>query len=125
VRKKFLSKLGTTAFARTLTQLMRDGSDSPYYEVCCRYGSHGPCAAVVIGELGGQWKDFTDKFGLFGFDETCAGLIVLSDTHAGLHDLCLPTQCSEMVNNHCVPTKLEFDGSRYEPAHGLRKASDR
>lgn len=104
---------------------LRDGSDLPNYEVCCHYGPHGPCGAVLIGEVKGQWKDLTDHFGLFGFNETCAGLIVLSDTHAGLHDLCLPTQCSESENNRCEPTNLEFDGIRYQPAHLLRKNGDR
>jgi hypothetical protein len=94
---------------------LRDGSDLPYYEVCCHYGPHGPCDAVMIGEVKGQWKDLTDHFGLVGFNETCAGLIVLRDAHAGLHDLCLPTQCSKTVNNQCEPTNLEFNGIRYEP----------
>lgn len=100
---------------------LRDASDLPYYEVCCHYGPHGPCDAVLIGEVKGQWKNLTDHFGLFGFNETCGGLMVLEGTHAGFHDLCLPAQCSKLENRRCQPTTLEFDGNRYESTGALRK----
>lgn len=93
---------------------LQDGSDWPYYEVCCHYGPHGPCGAVLIGEVAGQWTNLTDQFGLYGFDVTCGGMMVLESKHAGLHDLCLPTQCSKLENNRCRPTILEFNGIRYD-----------
>ena len=93
---------------------LKDESDLPYYQVCCHYGPHGPCGAVLIGEMAGKWTDLTDQFGLLGFDATCGGLMILESTHARLHDLCLPTQCSKLENHRCRPTILQFNGIRYD-----------
>jgi hypothetical protein len=92
---------------------LRADSDSPHYQVCCHEAPHGPCAAVLIGEIAGKWTNLTNQFGLLGFDMTCGGMMVLENTHEGLHDLCLPTQCSTPERARCQPTVLEFNGTRY------------
>lgn len=92
---------------------LRDGSGSPNYEVCCSYLPHGPCNAVIIGEVGGKWRNLTDQFGLNG------SIMITEGKHAGLHDLCLPHQSFvEISNDNCPPTILEFNGIRYHPVSG-------
>jgi len=92
-------------------------SDSPYYEVCCQDAPHGPCSAVLIGEVGGRWTSLNRHYyGLYGFATTCGGLMVLESAHARLHDLCLPSQCSTWHQNRCQPEILEMKEDGYEPA---------
>lgn len=97
-------------------------SDAPYYEVCCHDSPHGPCAAVLIGEVAGKWVNLTAQIALLGFETTCDGLMVLDTAHAGIHDLCLPDQCKEPESNRCRPTILQFNGTRYFsiPASSVR-----
>jgi hypothetical protein len=92
---------------------LQDGSELPYYEVCCHYLPQGPCDAVLIGEVAGRWTNLSDKVGLLGFSGTCGGLMVLQSAHAALHDLCLSWQCSDLDKHRCRPTILEFNGIRY------------
>ena len=92
---------------------LRAGSNSPYYEVCCHDAPHGPCSAVLVGEVAGKWVDLTDQIGLLGFSATCGGLMVLESVHAGIHDLCLPDECLDSRGKFCRPLVLQFDGGRY------------
>jgi hypothetical protein len=89
---------------------LRTGSDASYYEVCCHDVRHGPCDAVVIGEVSGKWKNLTE---VSGFEATCGGLIVLDATHAGMHDLCLSDRCSSVIAGRCDPVILKFSGTKY------------
>lgn len=92
---------------------LRAGSESPYYEVCCHDAPHGPCSAVLVGEVAGKWAALTDQVALLGFDTTCGGLMVLESMHAEVHDLCLPDECSDSNSVRCRPMVLRFDGARY------------
>jgi hypothetical protein len=91
-------------------------SDSPSYVVCCHDSPHGPCSAVLIGKEDGTWTNLTPHYGLFGFDDTCGGLMILESAHARLHDLCLPTQCSTSIQGRCLPEILEMQKDGYQPA---------
>lgn len=105
---------------------LRDGSDEPHYQICCHDAAHGPCSAVVIGQMAGRWTDLTKQVGVEGFDERCGGLMILKSTHAGLHDLCLPDRCASSSGaGKCDPMVLEFSGTAYRPAaSNVQKKTD-
>jgi Sel1 repeat len=93
-----------------------DGNGIPAYQFCCSESPHGPCGAVVVGKVGGQWKNLTAPQGALGIDDACGQFIVLESQHNGFHDVCLPNQCSTAAPNsqaECLPTIWQFDGSRY------------
>jgi hypothetical protein len=92
---------------------LRAGTDLPYYEVCCHDAPHGPCSAVLVGEVAGKWVNLADQVGLLGFDTTCGGIMVLESMHAEIHDLCLPDERSDPNSVRCRPMVLQFDGARY------------
>jgi hypothetical protein len=88
----------------------------PVYEFCCSEAAHGPCGAVVIGLVGGEWKDLTAREGLTGFYGACNGFIALDSQHNGFHDICLPDQCSPATpgrRDTCSATVWQFDNGRY------------
>ena len=91
------------------------GSSAPYYQVCCHDVPHGPCPAVIIGQVSGKWKEVGNEGGVLGFDEACGGSIILETSHAGLHDLCRPDLCSTPNPKRCDPLILRFNGVRYVP----------
>ena len=90
---------------------------TPVYEVCCHQPAHGPCAAVLIGKIGQQWKELSPEGGLLGFTGPCGGFVVLDSQHNGFHDVCLPDECStplKVKNNVCErPDIWQFSGGRY------------
>lgn len=79
------------------------GNGAPAYEICCHEHSHGPCGAVVIGRIGGQWKELSPKEGVLGFDGACNGFIVLDNQHKGFHDVCLPSECAAPAKENMCP----------------------
>ncbi len=92
------------------------GTGTQAYQYCCSESPHGPCGAVVIGKMGGEWKELSAKGGLLGFYGACNGFIVLDSQHNGFHDVCLPVQCSSVTpvtGNACVPTIWQFGNGRY------------
>jgi Sel1 repeat len=92
------------------------GNGKPFYEMCCSETVHGPCGAVVIGNIDGEWKDLTEKRGLMGFSGACNGFLVLDSQHNGLHDVCLPDSCSTPVGNDtCAgPEIWQFRDNQYQ-----------
>lgn len=88
----------------------------PVYEVCCSEAAHGPCGAVVIGQVGNEWKNLTAKEGLIGFYGACNGFIALESQHNGFYDVCLPNQCSTATlanGSKCSATIWQFGDGRY------------
>jgi hypothetical protein len=92
------------------------GKGEPFYEMCCSEAAHGPCGAVLIGKIDGEWKDLTDKRGLERFSGACNGFLVLDAQHNGLHDVCIPNSCSTLVrNNTCDgPVIWQFKDDHYQ-----------
>ena len=91
-----------------------NGDGSPEYQFCCHEAAHGPCGAVLLGKVGGQWRDLTGKDGLLGFDGACKLLVVLESGHGGFRDVCLPAQCSPPAwAGACTATIWQYDGTRY------------
>ena len=89
----------------------------PSYQFCCSESPHGPCGAVVIGIVGGAWKNVTPAQGVPGVSEPCGGFIVLESQHGGFHDICLPNVCSTATpssGTQCLPTILQFSEDRYK-----------
>jgi len=90
---------------------------TPVYEVCCHQPAHGPCAAVLIGKIGQQWKELSPEAGLRGFTGPCGGFVILDSQHNGFHDVCLPDECStplKINNNVCErPGIWQFSSGRY------------
>jgi hypothetical protein len=86
---------------------LSSGKDSEY-QMCCHDAPHGPCDAVVIGRIGGKWKDLTADTGVDGFDAPCGGFFVLDTKHNGFHDVCIPYACSTAIPDNngrkCLPT---------------------
>lgn len=72
------------------------GGGADDYSVCCTEPDHGPCQAVVIGEIAGKWKDLTPRSGLAG-SWGCGNLMPLSSVHESFHDVCLPAQGSAVT----------------------------
>lgn len=102
-----------------------NGDGSPEYQFCCHEAGHGPCGAVLIGRVGGQWKDLTAKDGLLGFDGACNLFVVLESRHGGFRDVCLPAQCAAPAQaGACTPVRWQYDGRRYRAsgAEAPRKA---
>jgi hypothetical protein len=100
-----------------------NGDGVPEYEVCCHESPHGPCSAVVIGRLAGEWKDLTAKEGLLGYDGACNLFVILEDRHNGFHDVCLPDECAPGTGSPetpCVPTLWRYTGDRYEASKPAR-----
>ena len=101
------------------------GSDADRsYQFCCSESPHGPCGAVVIGRIGGVWKNLTPGLSVPGYDDACGGFIVLDSLHNGIHDVCLPNVCSTATPNsgtQCLPTILQFreGGYRSVPPHSI------
>ena len=96
-----------------------NGDGSPEYQFCCHEAPHGPCGAVLIGRVGGQWKDLTAKDGLLGFDGACKLLVVLESRHGEFRDVCLPAQCSPTARaGACTPAIWQYDGTRYRAGAG-------
>lgn len=94
-----------------------NGDGVPEYQFCCHEAPHGPCGAVLIGRVGTEWKDLTDRTGMLGFEGPCHLLVVLEAQHNGLHDICLPAECSPLSKpGKCNPTVWRYDGNRYHPA---------
>jgi len=94
------------------------GKGLPAYQFCCSEAPHGPCGAVVIGKIGGEWKNLTANPGSPGFDTACGGLFVLESQHNGFHDVCLPNLCSTLApanGEMCLPTIWQFSKGRYGP----------
>ena len=90
--------------------------ESRSYQFCCSESPHGPCGAVVIGTVGGVWKNLTPAEGVPGYNDACGGFIVLESQHDGFHDVCLPNVCSTASPNsgtQCLPTTLQFSEGRY------------
>jgi hypothetical protein len=93
-----------------------NGDGEPEYQVCCEDAGHGPCPAVVIGKVGGVWKDLTAKEGVAGYTGACGLFVVLESRHGGFGDVCLPNQCSPAstaAGAKCVPSIWNFIGGRY------------
>jgi hypothetical protein len=97
--------------------VLRGEGGAPQFEICCHDAPHGPCSAVIIGEVSGRWQNLTEKEGVAGYDGACLGLIVLRHQHGGFHDICLPNTCSplqEAKNHQCVPAVLQFKDGQYQ-----------
>jgi hypothetical protein len=43
--------------------------DGSAYQFCCSESPHGPCGAVVIGRVGGEWKNLTPAEGVPGYND--------------------------------------------------------
>jgi len=99
----------------TAVDLNGDGVSE--YQFCCHEASHGPCGAVLIGKIEGEWKDLTAKTGMIGFEGPCNQFVVLATEHGGLHDICLPVECApSSKTGTCNPTVWHYDGTRYQVA---------
>ena len=91
------------------------GNGTPAYQYCCSDAPHGPCGSVLIGKIGGEWKELSAKEALLGFSGACNNFIVLDSQHNGFHDVCLPDECSTPnKNNVCEgPAIWQFGNGRY------------
>jgi hypothetical protein len=85
---------------------------TPEYQICCSHATHGPCSAVVIGQVGSEWKDLSAGPNM-GFTLPCAQFVVLANKIEGFHDICLPAICSPLSPKTCVPTIWRFKKDRY------------
>ena len=95
-----------------------NGDGVPEYQFCCNEAAHGPCSAVLIGKIQGEWKDLTAKNGMLGFEGRCNLLVVLASQHNGFHDLCLPAECGPSSKaGTCDPAIWRYDGTRYKVAN--------
>jgi hypothetical protein len=101
------------------------GTEQPAFQFCCSESPHGPCGAVVIGEVGAEWTDLSAKGGLLGFNSACGGFLVLESQHNGFHDVCLPNECSPAAldkDGNCSPTIWQFGKDHYHSiANGIPK----
>ncbi len=98
-------------------QLNIGDAGAPQFEMCCHDFPQGPCDAVIIGKIGGQWEDLTQTVSILCFDGACVGLLVMNSQHCGFHDSCLPNTCSPIQdrNDHtCVPAMLQFNDGQYQ-----------
>jgi hypothetical protein len=92
-----------------------NGDGIPEYQFCCKEAPHGPCGAVLIGRIGGKWKDVTPENGMSGFEGPCNQFVVLATQHGGFRDICLPVECAPSSKaGTCNPTIWHFDGTRYQ-----------
>ena len=92
-----------------------NGDGLPEYQFCCTEAPHGPCGAVLLGRIKGEWRDLTAKTGMLGFDGPCNQFVVLETQHSGFHDICLPQECAPSSKpGSCDPTIWHYDGSRYQ-----------
>lgn len=88
------------------------------YQFCCHEAPHGPCDAVLIGRIKGEWKNLTDKDGMTGFEGPCKLFFVLTTQHNGFHDICLPYECSpSSKTGKCDPEIWHFNGTQYQVAY--------
>ena len=89
----------------------------PEYQFCCHEAAHGPCDAVLIGSVKGQWKNLTGKDGMSGFEGPCNLFVVLETQHNGFHDICLPSECAPASKTgKCDPKIWHFNGAQYQVA---------
>lgn len=96
-----------------------NGDGIPEYQFCCHEAPHGPCDAVLIGRIKGEWKNLTDKGGMSGFEGPCNMFVVLETQHNGFHDICLPYECApSSKTGKCDPKIWHFNGTRYQVADG-------
>ena len=98
------------------------GNGTMAYQYCCHESPHGPCGAVVIGKVGGLWKEISAKGGLSGFAGACAQFLVMESEHEGFHDICLPNECSKAApakGGVCVSTIWQFGNGRYRSVANL------
>lgn len=94
-----------------------NGDSIPEYQYCCHEAPHGPCDAVLIGKIKGEWKNLTDKVGMSGFEGACKLFVVLATQHNGFHDICLPYECAPSSKaGKCDPKIWHFNGTRYQVA---------
>jgi hypothetical protein len=94
-----------------------NGDGIPEYLFCCHEAPHGPCDAVLIGRIKGEWKNLTDKDGLSGFEGPCNLFVVLETQHNGFHDICLPNECApSSKTGKCDPKIWRFNGTQYQVA---------
>lgn len=94
-----------------------NGDGIPEYQYCCHEAPHGPCDAVLVGRIKGEWKNLTDKDGMSGFDGPCVQFVVLATQHNGFHDICLPYECAASSKaGKCDPKIWRFNGTRYQVA---------
>ena len=94
-----------------------NGDGIPEYQFCCHEAPHGPCDAVLIGRIKGEWKNLTGKDGMSGFEGPCNLFVVLTTQHNGFHDICLPYECVPSSKaGKCDPKILHFNGTQYQVA---------
>jgi hypothetical protein len=86
------------------------------YKICCHEPDHGPCEAIVIGQIGGRWRNLTANDSILGFDG-CTGFIPLESQHDGFHDICLSEQGSNVTpivrGAPQIPALLQFKAGQY------------
>jgi uncharacterized protein YecT (DUF1311 family) len=69
-----------------------NGDGIPEYFGCAHYFPHGPCAAVILGQIGSKWKVLSaGSFQGFIIPPE-QFFIVLKKTSSGYHDICLPKE---------------------------------
>jgi uncharacterized protein YecT (DUF1311 family) len=69
-----------------------NGDGFPEYFGCARYFPHGPCAAVILGQIGSKWKVLSAG-SFWEFDIPLEQFfVVLRKTSSGYHDICLPAE---------------------------------
>lgn len=94
-----------------------NGDGVPEYQYCCHEAPHGPCDAVLLGRIKGEWKNLTDKDGVSGFEGPCGQFVVLTTQHNGFHDICLPYECAPSSKaGKCDPKIWHFNGTQYQVA---------
>lgn len=102
-----------------------NGDGVPEYQFCCHEAPHGPCDAVLIGRIKGEWKNLTDKDGMSGFEGPCNLFVVLTTQHNGFHDICLPNECApSSKTGKCDPKILRFNGTQYQVADSAASSSN-
>ena len=102
-----------------------NGDGSLEYQFCCKAAPHGPCGSVVIGKVGGQWKDLGAGKSLLGFEGACNGFVVLTSEHSGFHDICQPVECApeSKTSEKCAPMIWQFENGSYQPVKPAGKPS--
>ncbi len=89
-----------------------NGDGTPEYLACTRYFPHGPCGAVLIGQVRSKWRVLMDR-AVQGYAAGCDNFFIIMESRTnGYHDICFPQEEKPI---------WKFNNGKYQPMERAKR----